>query len=114
MKLSEQRCEPCETGGIPLSHDEAKELHKQVPRWSLKEKKLTREFQFDDFRAAMDFVNQIADIAESQGHHPDIYIYYNKVDLVLTTHKIGGLSQNDFIMAAKIDELVEMPDTVTI
>lgn len=64
-----------------------------------------REFRFKDFGKAMEFVNEVAEVAEEQDHHPDICVFYNKVNLTLSTHKIGGLSRNDFILAAKIDEL---------
>jgi 4a-hydroxytetrahydrobiopterin dehydratase len=109
MKLTERRCEPCIAGGIPLSHDEAEEMHKQTPAWMLNSKELRREFDIKNFREAMEFVNRVAEVAEEQGHHPDIFIFYNKVKLVLSTHKIGGLSDNDFILAAKINELMEIP-----
>jgi len=109
MKLNEQHCEPCAAGGSPLSRDEAEELHRQVPQWRLKDKQIIREYRLKDFRQAIEFVNQVADVAEDQDHHPDVYIYYNKVHLTLSTHKIGGLSKNDFILAAKIDELVAEP-----
>jgi 4a-hydroxytetrahydrobiopterin dehydratase len=107
MKLAQRRCEPCTAGGIPLSHDEAEELHREIPDWILNSKELRREFDFKNFRQAMKFVNRVAEVAEEQGHHPDIFIYYNKVKLVLSTHKIGGLSDNDFILAARIGELLE-------
>jgi 4a-hydroxytetrahydrobiopterin dehydratase len=71
------------------------------------ERTIGREFRFRDFRQAMDFVNSIAAIANEQDHHPDIFISYNKVQLTLSTHKIGGLSLNDFIMAAKIDRAAD-------
>jgi 4a-hydroxytetrahydrobiopterin dehydratase len=66
-----------------------------------------RRFEFRDFVQAMRFVNRVADLAEQQGHHPDIAIHWNKVDLTLWTHKIGGLHENDFILAAKINRLLE-------
>jgi 4a-hydroxytetrahydrobiopterin dehydratase len=66
---------------------------------------LEREFKFDDFRQALDFVNEVGELAEEQGHHPDIYLSYGKVKIQLWTHKINGLHENDFIMAAKIDAL---------
>ena len=75
-----------------------------VPSWKvLDNKKLEREFKFKDFKGAMAFVNRVADIADSEGHHPDIYVFYNLVRFELSTHAIGGLSENDFILAAKID-----------
>jgi len=105
MALAAQQCEPCRVGTPPLAKEEAEELHRQTPQWTLKDKAIEREFQFQDFREAMAFVNRLAEVAEQEGHHPDIYIYYNKVRLELSTHKIGGLSKNDFILAAKIDAL---------
>ena len=81
---------------------------KQVPGWILIKEgthKITKQFKFEDFKKAMEFVNKIADLAESEGHHPDIKIVYNKVRLDLFTHAVGGLSENDFIMASKIDKL---------
>ena len=73
--------------------------------WALEGATLRREFQLHNFRAAMHFVNQVAEVAEQQGHHPDIFISYRTVRLTLTTHKIGGLSLNDFIVAARIDRV---------
>lgn len=69
------------------------------------EKKIEKKFKFKDFKEAMSFVNKVADLAEEQGHHPDIEISYNKVKIELTTHAIGGLSTNDFVMAAKIETI---------
>jgi 4a-hydroxytetrahydrobiopterin dehydratase len=80
-------------------------MRDEVSGWKLKDAALAREFQFKNFGEAMSFVDKVAEAAESQGHHPDIFISYKTVRLTLTTHKIGGLSQNDFIMAAKIDQL---------
>lgn len=74
--------------------------------WQLEEdKKIKKEFRFKDFSGSMDFVNKVAKLAEEEGHHPALFINYNKVRITLTTHSIGGLSENDFIMAAKIDAL---------
>jgi len=105
MALSDQTCKPPKAGDTPLSPAQAEEMIRGVPNWSLEGAAIKREFQFKDFREAMSFVNKAADIAEGQGHHPDIFISYKTVRLVLTTHKIGGLSQNDFIMAARINQL---------
>jgi 4a-hydroxytetrahydrobiopterin dehydratase len=77
----------------------------QIPAWSLGEKEIKKELRFKDFRDAMSSVNRIAAVANEQDHHPDICISYNVIQLTLSTHKIGGLSLNDFIMAAKIDLL---------
>jgi 4a-hydroxytetrahydrobiopterin dehydratase len=109
--LASRKCVPCR-GGVPtLSPGEADELRRDTPGWSLAENgtRLVRRFEFADFRSAIDFVNRVADLAEEQGHHPDIAIHWNKVELVLWTHKIGGLHENDFILAAHIDRLLEEP-----
>ena len=105
--LTRKRCVPCEAGTPPMPPDEAKRLAEQVPGWELKpdEQKLVRRFKLKDFREAMAFLNRVADLAESEGHHPDIHISWNRVRLELTTHAIKGLSENDFIMAAKISDL---------
>ena len=106
MALSAEKCVLCHEGTPPLSREESEELAKEIPQWTLKDKSIEREFTFKDFREAIGFVNKVADVAETQNHHPDICIYYNKVRLELSTHKIGGLSRNDFILAAKVDKLV--------
>ncbi len=106
MGLAEQKCVPCELGAKPLSPEEAKVLMREIPAWTLTEKTLERDFTLVDFLDAIAFVNHLASVAEEQGHHPDITISYNKVHLTLSTHKIGGLSNNDFILAAKIDKLM--------
>jgi 4a-hydroxytetrahydrobiopterin dehydratase len=106
MDLTQKKCVPCEAGTPPLGAAAVAEFMKSVPALNVVDvKKLSREFKFKDFTAAMAFVNRVAAIAESEGHHPDIYIFYNLVRLELSTHAIGGLSENDFIVAAKIDAL---------
>ena len=107
MILAELDCKPVQAGAAPLSHRETEELLREIPQWSLSDKSIQRESRFKDFRQAMDFVNNVASVANAQDHHPDIFISYNKVRLILSTHKIGGLSLNDFIMAAKIDLLTD-------
>jgi 4a-hydroxytetrahydrobiopterin dehydratase len=105
-KLSEKRCIPCEGGVQPLTRGEAKPLLSKLhSAWEISNdgKKLSRNFTFSDFVQAMLFVNDVAIVAQSENHHPDISIHYNKVRLELWTHAIGGLSENDFIVAAKID-----------
>ena len=89
-----------------LSPFDAKRLLSQVPGWEIKENpaRIEKTYRFKAFKQAMVFVNQVADKAESEGHHPDFYIHYNQVRLELWTHAVGGLSENDFILAAKIDE----------
>jgi 4a-hydroxytetrahydrobiopterin dehydratase len=105
MALSQQKCEPCRRDTPPLSRAAAAILVREIPDWTLQDDRIERLFAFTDFTEAMRFVTHVAGAAEEQGHHPDIHISYNKVRLVLTTHKIGGLSRNDFILAAKIDAL---------
>jgi 4a-hydroxytetrahydrobiopterin dehydratase len=105
MALADEKCKPCRSDTPPLSREKAETLLEQVPDWTLKDGSIEKTFQFDDFKEAMRFVNHLAGVAEEEGHHPDIYISYNKVRLELSTHKIGGLSTNDFIVAAKIDAL---------
>ncbi len=92
---------------MPLKPEEiAKNLSLLKTSWTVvDDKKIEQKFKFKDFLKAMSFVNKIAEVSEEQGHHPDISIYYNKVDITLTTHAIGGLSTNDFIMASKIELL---------
>jgi len=107
--LAAKHCVPCRGGIPPLVEEDARRLLANAPDWKLEENgtRLTRRFELEDFKKAIEFVNRVADIAEAEGHHPDIAIHWNKVDLVLWTHKIGGLHENDFILAAKIDRLLE-------
>jgi len=103
MGLAQQSCQPQQS---PLAPEDAATLHQEVRDWGMTERSLARAFVFDDFAEAMDFVNDVACLAGEEDHHPDIHVSYNKVNLELTTHKVQGLSKNDFIMAAKIDQLV--------
>ena len=114
-RLVSRKCEPCRGGVPPLSEDEARKLTEETPNWAVVEdgKRLVRTVELEDFKAAMEFVNRVADVAEAEGHHPDIAIHWNRVALVLWTHKIGGLHENDFILAAKIDRLLEEPRRAT-
>jgi 4a-hydroxytetrahydrobiopterin dehydratase len=88
---------------------QAQTLLAEVPGWDLADQTLSRTFRFKDFKEAMAFVNQVAGLAEAEGHHPDIHISWNRVRLDLTTHAIKGLSENDFILAAKVNALT--PET---
>lgn len=106
MNLVEKHCVPCEGGTPPLGEVEIRKLSEQVPSWSLKEGHLYRSFKFKRFLEAIGFVNSIARIAEEEGHHPDIAIHYNRVEVELWTHAIKGLSENDFILASKIERLL--------
>lgn len=105
--LHDKRYVACEGGVPPLTREATEELLIQVPDWRLAEdnKSIQREFKFGTFPGAIEFVDIVAKIAESEGHHPDINISYNKVTLMLTTHAIHGLSENDFILAAKVDKV---------
>ncbi|MBI1967165.1 MAG: 4a-hydroxytetrahydrobiopterin dehydratase [Gemmatimonadetes bacterium] len=91
----------------PLTAERAHEYHAATPEWTLSDdaKQLSRTFTFKDFKQAMAFVNRVADVAEAEQHHPDFAIHWNRVELVLWTHSIGGLHENDFVMAAKINRL---------
>jgi 4a-hydroxytetrahydrobiopterin dehydratase len=107
--LASKKCIPCESWVPPKTKEEAEKLLTEVKGWELVDGKLlkiTRDFKFKDFKESLKFVNKVADLAEEEGHHPDIYIFYNKVTLALATHFIKGLSDNDFILAAKIDKLL--------
>jgi 4a-hydroxytetrahydrobiopterin dehydratase len=105
MDLTQKKCKPCE-GGVPaMSEEQANELLKQVPSWKIKDWRVQKEFKFKNFIEAMEFVNKVADIAEQEQHHPDISISYSKVSIKTWTHAINGLSENDFIIVAKIDEI---------
>lgn len=108
-ELASKHCVPCEGGVPPMSPEESAKLLKDVhPDWQLTNglvQKLSRALKFNDFLAAMAFVNRVAEVAEAEGHHPDIFVSYNTVRFDLFTHAIHGLSENDFILAAKIDEL---------
>jgi 4a-hydroxytetrahydrobiopterin dehydratase len=101
---------PCEGGTPPLPRAEAEALLAQVDGWKLVEgepAKIARSVRCKDFAEAMQFVNTLAAVAEAEGHHPDICVSWNRVTLELVTHAIGGLSENDFIMAAKVNEILE-------
>lgn len=102
------RCVPCE-GGIPALTRGAAEAHmSDVPAWTLDFPKIRRSFELPDFRAALAWVNRVGMLAEEEGHHPDFHITgWNRVELVLWTHAVGGLSVNDFVLAKKIDALAE-------
>jgi 4a-hydroxytetrahydrobiopterin dehydratase len=105
MALRDRKCVPCEGGAAPLSKNEMKPLLAQVEGWSERRQKLHKTRTFADFRDAMAFLGRVADLAEAEGHHPDFCVHYNRVDFTVWTHAIGGLSENDFILAAKIDAL---------
>jgi 4a-hydroxytetrahydrobiopterin dehydratase len=102
--LTSKRCEPCSGDTPPLTPEEISKLAEEVPGWEVTEDhKLVKTFRGGDFVSTIDFVNRVAAIAEEQDHHPDIAISYRNVTFTIWTHAIGDLSQNDFILAAKID-----------
>jgi 4a-hydroxytetrahydrobiopterin dehydratase len=108
--LVDKKCVPCEEGTEPLPEEEEKRFFAELSDWMLDRKKIHnihKLYKLPDFRKAVAFVNKIADVAEEEGHHPDIYISYRYVTVALWTKKIFGLSENDFIMAAKIDRLYQ-------
>lgn len=109
-QLIRKRCEPCEGGVPPLTTDAADELMKALHEdWSRTDdgKAIVRDFEFSGYHRTMGFVNAVAWIAESEGHHPDLVVNYGKVRCLWNTHAIGGLSENDFICAAKVDRLFD-------
>lgn len=106
-ELSKRNCVPCRGGVPPLKGEKLKVLSSQLnEQWKvIDEHHLEREFLFPDFKAALAFTNKLGELAESEGHHPDIVLSYGKVKVTLWTHKIDGLSESDFILAAKYDRL---------
>ncbi len=107
MDLLEKKCIPCSIGDDPLTKEQVQENLKLLQKeWELvEEKKIRRKFKFPDFKSALGFVNKVGELAESEGHHPDICFGWGEVAIELMTHKINGLHENDFILAAKIDKL---------
>lgn len=107
MGLTQKTCIPCQGGIPPLSYPEAEKLLAQVPGWSLTHDgtRLERRFTFPDFATALEFVNEVGDLSEEEGHHPDISLGWGYATVVYYTHKIQGLHENDFIMAAKVNQL---------
>jgi 4a-hydroxytetrahydrobiopterin dehydratase len=106
--LAEKQCLPCQ-GVVPtLKGDQLATLARELSHeWQVvKERQLEREYHFKDFREALNFTNRVGELAEAQGHHPDIYLAWGKVKLVIWTHKINGLTESDFVLAAKADRLL--------
>jgi len=105
-QLADKTCVPCRGGLPPLRGAELEKLHHAIPKWTVvNEHHIHRDFEFPDFQQALKFVNEVGAVAEEQGHHPDIFLTWGKAGITLWTHKIDGLSESDFIMAAKIDRL---------
>jgi 4a-hydroxytetrahydrobiopterin dehydratase len=107
MSLSQKTCTPCQGGIPPLTLTEAEALLTQAPGWRLLENgtRLERRFSFQTFAVALAFVNRVGDVAEEEGHHPDVSFGWGYANVLFYTHKIGGLHENDFIMAAKVNPL---------
>jgi 4a-hydroxytetrahydrobiopterin dehydratase len=106
-ELAQKHCKACRSDTPPLKGDALKQMQSQLGGWQiLDEKKLERQFKFPDFCSALDFVNRVGQIAEEQNHHPDIYFTWGQARIQIWTHSINGLSENDFILAAKISELI--------
>lgn len=106
MNLAEKHCVPCRGGVPPLAGEELEKMKAQVPNWRVIDgHHLTRSFAFSDFKTALEFVNRVGAVAEEEGHHPDLALAWGKVDVKTWTHKIDGLTESDFILAAKIDRL---------
>lgn len=105
-RLAEMRCTACSGDTPPLTAERIQQLLPQVCGWELLDgPKLCKRFKLRNFKQAVDFVNAVLPVAEGEGHHPDLYVEWGAVTVYLWTHKIRGLSENDFILAAKIDEL---------
>jgi 4a-hydroxytetrahydrobiopterin dehydratase len=106
-KLSDKTCKPCEGGTPSLKGVDLEDLSAKLDEgWKVVEEHyLVKRYDFDDFKQALAFTNRVGEIAEEQGHHPDIYLSYSKVEIKMWTHKIDGLTESDFIFAAKVDDV---------
>ena len=105
-ELAERQCVPCRGGVPPMKGEQINEMSSQLPDWQVvNEHHLQRNYRFKDFRETLDFVNRVGELAEEQGHHPDICFGWGKADITIWTHKIDGLTESDFVLAAKIDKL---------
>ncbi|MBI1976569.1 MAG: 4a-hydroxytetrahydrobiopterin dehydratase [Candidatus Omnitrophica bacterium] len=108
IRLSEKKCQPCEGGIPPLTNDQAEDFLRRLKSgWELLSgaREIRREYKFKNFKETMGFVNLAAAVAEKEGHHPDMEVSWGKCVIRLSTHAIKGLSENDFILAAKIDAI---------
>lgn len=106
--LTNKNCKPCEGGVPPLSQDEATALLKQLDAWKLNDKRISKTFTFKNYYQVMAFVNAVAWMTHREDHHPDMTVGYNQCRIEYSTHAIGGLSENDFICAAKVDALFKL------
>jgi 4a-hydroxytetrahydrobiopterin dehydratase len=104
--LAERQCVPCRGGVPPMKGDEVEKLSAQLPDWQvIKEHHLQKTYRFQNFAETLRFVNGVGELAEQQGHHPDICFGWGKAEITIWTHKIDGLTESDFVLAAKIDKL---------
>jgi 4a-hydroxytetrahydrobiopterin dehydratase len=106
IDLASRHCIPCEGGTPPLSREEVKRMLGRVEGWESADGRIEREFRFKNYCQTMSFVNAVAWIAHRENHHPDMLVGYNTCRVTYTTHAIGGLSENDFICAAKVEALI--------
>ncbi|SDY99067.1 4a-hydroxytetrahydrobiopterin dehydratase [Nitrosomonas sp. Nm33] len=106
--LTNKQCKPCEGGVPPLTSEEANKLMQQLEGWSLANNKISKTFEFKNYYQTMAFVNAVAWLSHREDHHPDMMVGYNKCHVEYMTHAINGLSENDFICAAKIDWLFKI------
>lgn len=105
-ELASRTCEACRSDTPPMKSDEIARLSPQIPQWQvIEDHHLRRGFRFKNFREALDFVNSVGELAEEQGHHPEIHFGWGHAELEVWTHKIDGLTQSDFVFAAKVDRL---------
>ena len=110
--LAQKKCTPCRGGIPPLTHEEAERLQSQSPNWELRDdgRRIERTFRFPNFQEALSFVSNVGNLAETQGHHPDVSFGWGYATISLRTKKIKGLHENDFIMASKIDRIFDGPE----
>jgi len=110
--LAQKKCTPCRGGIPPLTHEEAERLQSQTPNWELRDdgRRIERTFRFRNFQEALSFVSNVGNLAETQGHHPDVSFGWGYATISLRTKKIKGLHENDFIMASKIDRIFDGVD----
>ena len=114
-ELSSRNCVPCRGGVPPLGRQEIDRLLEEVDGWeAVEDHHLRRVFEFKNFKDALEFVNRVGEVAEEQGHHPDISFGWGRAEITIWTHKIDGLTESDFILAAKIDKLESEQERSTI
>ena len=106
-EFASRKCKPCEGGMKPYSAAQAKELLKDLKGWKIENNRLTKTYAFENYFQTMAFVNALAWVSHREDHHPDLGVHYNKCKVEYWTHAIGGLSENDFICAAKVDALIK-------